>query len=124
VKPLQRSAAVLFCAAGLTPVNGVAAAPHDGSWAIEVMTERGECERLYRYYVVVDGEAVRLRSMMGETSEAPVGALRKDGRIDVTLGQADDPVSVKGQLGAAAGGGRWVAPLRGCAGRWSAEKRA
>lgn len=88
------------------------------------MTERGECERLYRYYVVVDGEAVRLRAMMGETSEAPVGALRKDGRIDVTLGQADDPVSVKGQLGAAAGGGRWVAPSRGCAGRWSAEKRA
>jgi hypothetical protein len=98
--------------------------PQDGSWAIEVMTERGDCERVYRYYVVVSGNAVHLRSPFGETSQAPVGLMRKDGRIDVTIGQADDPVSVKGQLGAASGGGNWSAPARNCAGRWSASKRA
>ncbi len=106
------------------PGTARAQAPHDGSWAIEVVTERGGCEQLYRYYVVVQGDAVRLRSPFGETAQAPVGALRKDGRIDVTIGQADDPVSVKGQLGAASGGGNWTAPARNCAGRWSAHKRA
>jgi hypothetical protein len=121
----RRATAILLCAAaGLTQAGALAAAPHDGSWAIEVVTERGNCERLYRYYVVVDGEAIHLRSSFGETSEAPVGALRKDGRIDVTLGQTDDLVSVKGQLGAASGGGNWSAPARNCAGRWSASKRA
>jgi len=122
---MRRSAAFLLCAAVvLTGAGALAAAPHDGAWAIEVMTERGECEPLYRYYVAVDGDAVHLRSSFGETSQEPVGALRKDGRIDVTLGQADDPVSVKGQLGAASGGGNWSAPARNCAGRWSASKRA
>jgi hypothetical protein len=99
-------------------------APHDGSWAIEIVTERGACERLYRYYVVVEGQAVRLRSMTGETSEAAMGLVRADGRINATLGQADDPVNVKGRLAATSGAGVWSAPARQCTGRWSAHKRA
>jgi hypothetical protein len=116
----------LLCAAlGLSLAGGAhAQAPRDGSWAIEVVTERGACEQLYRYYVVVDGDAVRLRSPFGETAQAPAGALRKDGRIDATFGQSDDPVSVRGRLDADSGAGRWSAPTRNCVGRWSAHKRA
>jgi hypothetical protein len=117
--------ALLCAAAGLSLAGGAhAQAPRDGSWAIEVVTERGGCEQLYRYYVVVDGDAVRLRSPYGEIAQAPVGALRKDGRIDATFGQADDPVSVRGRLDADSGEGRWSAPARNCTGRWSAQKRA
>ncbi len=122
---MVRSAAFLLCAAaGLTTAaSAYARAPHDGSWAIEVVTERGQCERLHRYYVVVADNAVHVRSPFGETSQEPVGRMRRDGRIDATFGQADDPVSVKGQLGADSGGGRWSAPARNCAGRWDAQKR-
>jgi hypothetical protein len=102
----------------------LAQAPHDGSWAIEIVTERGACDRLYRYYVEVDGQAVRLRSMMGETSQASMGLVRPDGRVNATLGQADDPVNVTGRLAAASGTGVWSAPARQCTGRWSAQKRA
>jgi hypothetical protein len=101
-----------------------AQAPHDGSWAIEIVTERGACERLYRYYVEVEGQAVRLRSMSGETSPAATGLVRTDGRIKATLGQADDPVNVTGRLAATSGTGVWSAPARQCTGRWSAHKRA
>ena len=96
---------------------------YDGSWAIAIMTERGPCDPLYRYYVDVEGETVRLRSMTGATAQSAAGLVRADGRINVTLGQADDPVSVKGRLGAASGAGAWSAPARGCTGRWSAAKR-
>jgi hypothetical protein len=99
-------------------------APHDGSWAIEIVTERGACERLYRYYVVVDGQVVRLRSMSGETSQDASGFVRADGRINATVGQPDDPVKVTGRLAATSGTGVWSAPARQCAGRWSAHKRA
>lgn len=102
----------------------VAQAPHDGSWAIEIVTERGDCDRLYRYYVVVDGQAVRLRSMMGETSEASMGLVRPDGRVNATLGEANDPVNVTGRLAGASGTGVWSAPARQCTGRWNAQKRA
>ena len=101
----------------------LAQAPHDGSWAIEIVTERGACDSLYRYYVVVEGQAVRLRSMMGETSQASMGLVRADGRVNATLGQADDPVNVTGRLAATSGAGVWSAPARQCTGRWSAHKR-
>ena len=97
-----------LCAAASSPFSGplLAQALHDGSWAIEIITERGACDRLYRYYVVVEGQAVRLRSPFGETSPATMGLVRPDGRVNATLGQADDPVNVTGQLSAASGGGR------------------
>src|SRR3954465_3514485 len=87
------------------------------------MTERGACDPLYRYYVEVEGQTVRLRSMTGATTQSAAGLVRPDGRINITVGQADDPVSVKGRLGATSGAGLWSAPARGCAGRWSAAKR-
>ena len=117
---------ILFCAAAALGVPGTGAlaqAPQDGSWALEIMTERGECEPLYRYYIVIEGRAVRVRSSFGETSE-PLGLLRADGRVNATLGDADDSVSVKGRLGASSGTGTWSAPARRCAGRWTAATRA
>ncbi len=117
--------ACLFVAVDAARAAPARAAPaHDGSWAIEIVTERGACERLYRYYVEVDGQAVRLRSMTGETSPATTGLVGADGRIKATLGQAADPVNVTGRLAATSGTGVWSAPARQCTGRWSAHKRA
>jgi hypothetical protein len=112
-------------AAGLSLLASVAAAQarYDGAWAIDIVTDRGRCDRLYRYYVVVNGETVRLRSPFGDTVHSAAGLVRPNGRIDVTVGQTDDPVSVKGRLGEARGAGVWAAPARRCTGRWSARKR-
>lgn len=116
-----------FAAAALAAVFVCGAARaqgrYDGSWAIAITTERGPCDPLYRYYVDVQGETVRLRSMTGGTGQSAAGLVRRDGRINVTLGQADDPVSVRGRLEKSSGAGAWSAPARGCAGRWSAAKR-
>ena len=113
-------AAVLAVSGGPALAQG----RYDGSWAIAIMTERGPCAPLYRYYVDVEGETVQLRSMTGATAQSAAGLVRPDGRINVTLGgQADDSVSVKGRLGTATGAGTWSAPTRGCTGRWNAAKR-
>jgi hypothetical protein len=112
-------------AAALVSLGGPALAQgrYDGSWAIAITTERGPCDPLYRYYVDVEGETVRLRSMTGGTGQSAAGLVRPDGRINVTLGQAEDPVSVRGRLTQTSGAGGWSAPARGCTGRWSAAKR-
>ena len=122
---LSTFAAHLLGAASLVWAGPLLAqAPHDGSWAIEIHTERGACDALYRYYVVVEGQAVRLRSMTGETSPASMGLVRRDGRVNATLGDADDPVNVTGRLANGSGTGVWSAPTRQCTGRWNAHKRA
>ena len=114
-------AAALTLAASGAPA--LAQGRYDGSWAIAITTARGSCDPLYRYYVDVEGQTVRLRTLTGATAQSAAGLVRPDGRINVTLGQADDPVSVKGRLGTASGAGIWSAPARGCTGRWSAAKR-
>ena len=60
------SALLLSIAQGAAAAQ--AATLYDGSWALEIITEKGQCEPLYRYYLVIDGEVVRIRSPMGETA--------------------------------------------------------
>ena len=113
----------LTLAATLALAGPALARSFDGSWGIEVMTEQGRCDPRYLYYIVIRDNAVHLRSMMGETSPQAAGRVGPGGRIDGTLGAADDPVAVRGQLESVAGSGTWAAPSRGCSGRWVAEKR-
>jgi hypothetical protein len=113
--------------ASLMALASAVAAPapgrFDGSWAIEIATEGGACDPLYRYYIVIDGETVRIRSMMGETAYATAGFVQPNGSINVRFGQASDPVTVRGRLAADAGGGTWIAEARGCRGKWRAARR-
>lgn len=114
-------------AACVAALASVAAAPaqgrYDGSWSIEIATEGGACDPLYRYYIVIDGETVRVRSMMGETAYAAAGFVQPNGSINVRFGQASDPVTVRGRLASDAGTGTWVAEARGCRGKWRAARR-
>jgi hypothetical protein len=119
-----------FAAALLVTVltHGVAAGQpsdgrFDGSWGIQVLTERGECDPVYRYYIVIRNNAVHVKSMTGEVSPEVAGRINPSGRIDTRIGAADDPVGIRGKLEGAAGSGSWTAPARGCAGRWVAERR-
>ena len=109
--------------AGAAPASQPPGGQFDGSWGIQVLTERGACDPVYRYYVVIAGGAVHVKSMMGEVSPEAAGRIAPTGRIDGRIGAADDPVAIRGTLQKASGGGTWTAPARGCAGRWVAEKR-
>jgi len=111
--------AVAVLAGAAAPVPG----RYDGSWALEIVTDRGRCDPLYRYYIVVDGETVRLRSMMGETAYQAAGFIQQDGSINVRVGQSDDPVTIQGRLGSGSGQGTWTAEARSCTGHWRAAKR-
>ena len=113
-------ALLLSMALGAAPAQ--AATPYDGSWALEITTSKGPCEPLYRY-LVVDGEVVRLRSFMGETAYSSAGFLQPNGLINVRVGHAADPLTIRGRLGARAGQGTWTATARGCHGNWRAAKR-
>jgi hypothetical protein len=94
----------------------------DGQWGIEVRTTRGSCDPLYRFYVGIRNGEVRPRSMMGETGQV-AGRVGRGGRIRGVLGSQQDSLAVRGRLRDADGGGTWVAPQRGCSGRWTAFRR-
>lgn len=100
----------------------LASAPHDGSWAIQIVTQRGSCNQVSNYYVDIDGQTVRLHKPFGGYQTVR-GLIRPSGRIKTTIGQAGNPVTVTGRLSGRAGAGVWSAPAQQCSGRWSASKR-
>ncbi|WP_230530167.1 hypothetical protein [Microvirga roseola] len=99
-----------------------AAATFDGPWRVEIKTRRGGCDPLYRYYVVVDNGQVRVRSMSGQLGRA-AGRISENGRVLSRIGNASDPVEIRGRLKRSTGGGTWHAPTRGCSGVWTAARR-
>jgi hypothetical protein len=123
VRPLFTGLLVAAAAASGGAASAPFAGKFDGSWGIQVLTERGACDPIYRYYIVIAANAVRVKSMMGEVSPEVAGRIAPGGRIDGRIGSADDPVAIRGRLQSASGGGTWTAPARGCAGRWVAERR-
>ncbi|KAA2237363.1 hypothetical protein [Salinarimonas soli] len=97
------------------------AAKFDGRWSVEVITEKGDCDRAYRYAVAIDKGEVRYA---GTENFQVTGKVQPNGAVQGTIGRGGDRVAVKGQLDGANGVGTWsAAGNTQCSGRWNAEKR-
>jgi hypothetical protein len=118
-KSLLLALAVAGLAGPALAQQGVA--KFDGRWSVEVITEKGDCDRAYRYAVAIEGGEVRYA---GTENFQVTGKVQPNGAVQGTIGRGSDKVSVRGQLDGANGGGTWsAAGNTQCSGRWNAEKR-
>jgi len=108
------SALFLSCAAAL------ASGAYDGKWAVQLVTDKGDCDRSLSWDVGVAGNRIADGGMFAQTT----GAVDSHGRVSLTVTQGSDRVSASGRLSGAAGSGAWSSPTRACSGRWRAAKRA
>ena len=93
----------------------------DGSWSVQVVTERGDCDRAYRYAVVVENGRVRYG---GQEAFQVSGRVAADGSVQGSIARGQDRANVRGRLAASTGSGTWTTSgSRNCAGHWTAEKR-
>ena len=107
--------------AALTPENVQARSPYDGSWSVLVVTESGDCDRAYRYAVLIkDGVLSH-----GESAVPLTGRVNAGGRVQVKIGSGERSASGTGRLSRNTGTGVWRASSKrqGCGGRWEAERR-
>lgn len=105
---------------GLSP--SAHAANHDGQWSVLVITEKGTCDRGYRYSVrVVDGRL----SYDGDAAVNMAGTVAPSGLVKVSIRMGNQGANGSGHLDASSGAGTWQgAGSNGtCAGRWEAERR-
>jgi hypothetical protein len=116
------AAAVL---ASLAAMSGAAQAQQqfNGRWSVEVITEKGECDKAYRYPVSVQNGRV---TYAGEMNFQINGQVAANGAVQgsIVAPQGQGRADVKGRLEGGFGSGTWVA--RGqmnCSGRWMADKR-
>lgn len=115
--------AALLGSAGSAGISAAAqAAAFDGNWTVLIVTEKGECDRGYRYPVnVANGRVV----YTGPTSVNLSGTVTPKGAVKVSIRMGDAGADGTGRLSASSGSGTWRGAGSGgtCAGRWEAERR-
>jgi hypothetical protein len=91
----------------------------DGNWSVVIITEKGTCDRSYRYPVrITDGTV----GYAGEASFKISGRVNANGAVTVTVSRGDQRASGSGKLSGTSGGGSWFGG--DCSGTWQAERRS
>jgi hypothetical protein len=116
--PLALGAAL----AGIGAGPGQAQSGFDGVWSVLVITEKGTCDRGYRYPVRI------ARGKVGhanpETSSFTInGRVGAGGAVKVVISRGDQSASGVGRLGRSSGSGQWKTSSGECSGVWTAERR-
>ena len=108
--------------AGSAPIASTKAA-FDGGWSVLIVTEKGTCDRAYRYPVRVTNGQVAYH---GEANVTLTGHVDPNGKLNATVRRGDQSASGSGRLSSSTGAGTWTgkSSTSNCAGRWEAEKRA
>src|SRR5437016_4112559 len=114
--------------AGLALASTLASAPaaartnYDGNWSVLIVTERGQCDRAYRY-----GVSIRNGRVFYEGSAAVNvdGRVSGNGIVRVRVWAGSQSASGAGRLSSNYGSGRWqgTGSSSSCAGSWTAERR-
>jgi hypothetical protein len=98
------------------------AANQDGNWSVLIITEKGNCDRGYRYDVKVASGHV---SYQGDAAVDMNGTVAADGAVKVNIRLGEKGANGTGRLSGQSGTGTWhaAAASSNCAGRWVAERR-
>lgn len=117
-------AIVAFAAIAGVSVPGARAqgAGLDGAWSVLVITDKGECDRAYRYPVRIKRGRVG-HADTSNTSFNIGGRVGKGGTVNVFVSRGDKRADGIGRLSRAGGGGKWKSARGECSGRWTAERR-
>jgi hypothetical protein len=100
----------------------VRATGFDGSWSVLVVTEKGTCDRAYRYGVrVAEGQL----KYEGEASVAMDGTVAPNGAVRVNIRLGGQGANGTGRLTGNGGAGIWRGAGKSgdCSGTWEAERR-
>ncbi len=122
--PMTRPALAAFAAASLAApafAGTIAKAAFDGHWSVLIVTEKGRCDRAYRYPVRIENGTV---GYAGTASFNISGAVGNNGAVTVTVSRGSQSATGTGRMSATDGMGTWTAGSGECSGTWSAERRS
>jgi hypothetical protein len=87
-------------------------------WSVVIVTEKGDCDRAYRYPVRISNGAVQNDGPSLINVSGKVGG---NGAVTVQVSAGDKTANGTGRLSGKVGGGKWSGGA--CAGTWEAERR-
>lgn len=109
----------LVAASAMIASTGTYSAPaYDGLWSVSIVTEKGDCDRGYRYPIRITNGVL---ANAGSVSVDIVGKVQPTGAITVMLSAAGKSANGSGRLSGDLGEGHWSGGE--CSGTWTAERR-
>jgi hypothetical protein len=113
------AAVALIGAATLAGAATAHAKPaYDGTWSVLIVTERGTCDRAYRYPIRISNGEVGYAGQADFTVSGRVGS---NGAVTVRVSRGSQSASGTGRLSRSDGAGTWSGG--DCSGTWTAERR-
>ncbi|MGB6534741.1 MAG: hypothetical protein WBF58_02135 [Xanthobacteraceae bacterium] len=91
---------------------------YDGLWSVSIITEKGDCDRGYRYPIRI------ARGLLANGGSDPFdisGRVVSSGAITVRVSHGAQSATGSGRLAGNSGGGYWHGAA--CSGTWTAERR-
>jgi hypothetical protein len=117
---LRRGSLFALVAAATLAASGTNAVPgFDGLWSVSIVTEKGACDRGYRYPVRITNGVL---ANAGSVNISIVGKVQPTGAITVIVSAAGKSANGTGRLSGDLGEGRWTGGE--CSGTWTAERRS
>ena len=111
--------ALVAASATIATTSSTYAVPgYDGLWSVSIITEKGACDRGYRYPIRISNGQL---ANAGDTAFAISGKVAPTGAIIVTVAAAGKSATGSGHLAGDMGGGHWTGGA--CSGSWTAERR-
>jgi hypothetical protein len=101
---------------------GHAIGTYDGLWSVLIITEKGTCDRGYRYAVRIKGGRVG-HADPANSSFKMSGSVSGGGAARVSVARGSQSAAGSGRLTRDAGAGRWKSNKGECSGIWQAERR-
>ena len=115
-------AAAVFAAVFMSGAAQAQANRFDGTWSVEIITEKGECDKAYRYAIAIQDGRARYAGPEGFNIS---GSVSPNGAVSGSISRGKDRANVSGRLAGKTGAGTWIASgARNCSGRWAADKRS
>jgi hypothetical protein len=111
-------ASTIMASAILASTASLAVPRYDGLWSVSIVTEKGDCDRGYRYPVRISNG---LLANAGNSVFTITGRVGGTGAITVTVNAGGRSATGSGRLAGNLGMGSWTGGS--CSGSWTAERR-
>jgi hypothetical protein len=118
VAALIAIASTIMASAILASSASLAVPRYDGLWSVSIVTEKGDCDRGYRYPVRISNGTL---ANDGDTIFTITGKVVGSGAVTVTVSAGGKSATGSGRLAGNIGVGSWTGGS--CSGSWSAERR-
>jgi hypothetical protein len=112
--------AFVTASASFVATSTFAVPAYDGLWSVSIVTEKGDCDRGYRYPIRISNGVL---ANAGNVTAIDInGKVQRTGAITVTVSGGGKSAIGSGRLAGNIGEGHWSGGE--CSGSWTAERRS